>query len=101
MQLDRDGFLLDLSCWNHDVAETLAAAEQIELLAEHWEIIDVLREFYMRTDVSPAMRALVKLVRETLGMEKGTSIYLMTLFGGSPAKTAAKIAGLPRPPNCL
>lgn len=101
MQLDRDGFLLDLCAWNHDVAETLAAAEQIELLAEHWEIIDVLREFYMRTDVSPAMRALVKLVRETLGVEKGTSIYLMTLFGGSPAKTAAKIAGLPRPPNCL
>ncbi|MCZ6459336.1 MAG: TusE/DsrC/DsvC family sulfur relay protein, partial [Gammaproteobacteria bacterium] len=36
-----------------------------------------------------------------LGAEKGTSIYLLKLFPGSPAKLLAKIAGLPRPTNCL
>jgi tRNA 2-thiouridine synthesizing protein E len=47
------------------------------------------------------MRPLVKLVKEQLGEDCGSSVYLMGLFGGSPAKTAAKIAGLPRPTNCL
>jgi tRNA 2-thiouridine synthesizing protein E len=44
---------------------------------------------------------LVKLVRESLGEDKGTSIYLLGLFPGNPAKVAAKIAGLPRPTNCI
>jgi tRNA 2-thiouridine synthesizing protein E len=47
------------------------------------------------------MRVLVKLVARELGREKGNSLYLLRLFPDSPAKLAAKIAGLPRPTNCL
>jgi tRNA 2-thiouridine synthesizing protein E len=47
------------------------------------------------------MRILVKHVRSQLGEEKGNSIYLMQLFPGSPAKLASKLAGLPKPDNCL
>ena len=47
------------------------------------------------------MRPFVKLVKDQLGKDKGNSIYLMELFGPSPAKMAAKCAGLPRPTNCL
>ena len=36
-----------------------------------------------------------------LGKEKSRSIYLMQLFPPSPARVASKIAGLPRPENCL
>ena len=79
----------------------LAASDAVELTDAHWEIIGILREFYAATEVAPAMRPFVKLVRERLGQDKGNSIYLMELFGASPAKTAAKWAGLPRPTNCL
>jgi tRNA 2-thiouridine synthesizing protein E len=47
------------------------------------------------------MRPLVKLVKNEFGQEVGSSAFLMRLFGGSPAKLAAKIAGLPRPTNCI
>jgi tRNA 2-thiouridine synthesizing protein E len=47
------------------------------------------------------MRPLVKYIGQRLGKEKGNSIYLLQLFPGSPAKLASKIAGLPRPENCL
>ena len=47
------------------------------------------------------MRPLVKYVSQTLGSDKGSSIYLLQLFPGSPAKVASKIAGLPRPEHCL
>ena len=101
LETDKHGHLLDLDAWSETVCETLAAGEGISLTGEHWEIISLLRAFYEETQVAPAMRPLVKLVRERLGTEKGTSIHLMTLFGDSPAKTAARLAGLPRPTNCL
>ncbi|MGH8425826.1 MAG: TusE/DsrC/DsvC family sulfur relay protein, partial [Pseudomonas fluorescens] len=36
-----------------------------------------------------------------LGPLKGNSLHLNRLFKGTPAKLAAKLAGLPKPTNCL
>lgn len=101
LNLDKDGFLADLNNWSKDVAAELAATEGIELTEQHWEILNLLRAFYMEFELSPAMRPLSRYIKEHLGAEKASSIYLLTLFPGSPARLAAKIAGLPRPENCL
>ena len=101
LELDNDGYLKELSAWNPKVAVVLAAAEELDLTDAHWDVLSVLRDFHHETGVSPSMRPLVKLVRESLGEDKGTSIYLLGLFPGNPAKVAAKIAGLPRPTNCI
>jgi tRNA 2-thiouridine synthesizing protein E len=98
---DSEGFLLDLDDWNEDVARRLAAEEDLQLGDAHWELITLIRAFYAAYHVSPAMRVLVKQVRERLGEDKGSSRYLMAQFPGSPAKRLARIAGLPRPTNCL
>lgn len=98
---DKDGFLLHLSDWNEHVASELAAHESITLTEAHWEVLWCLREFYQTFDLSPAMRPLIQYLKQQLGPEKATSLYLLRLFPGSPAKLAAKIAGLPRPENCL
>lgn len=98
---DREGFLRQLDQWSPDVARQIAAAEQLELTDGHWELVELLREYYREFDSSPAMRPLVKYCRLKLGADKGRSIYLMTLFPGSPAKIGSKIAGLPKPDNCL
>lgn len=100
-KLDKEGYLIVLSDWNEAVARRLAQGERIDLLDEHWALIHLVRAFYQKFEVAPAMRPLVKQVREHLGIEKGTSIYLLKLFPGSPARLLAKIAGLPRPTNCL
>ena len=99
--LDRDGYLLDLNDWTPEVAEALAAREDIRLSAPHWEILLSLRDFYAQYSVSPSMRPLSKHLKQTLGAPKSSSIYLLKLFPGSPPKLGAKIAGLPRPANCL
>jgi tRNA 2-thiouridine synthesizing protein E len=98
---DADGYLLNLDEWNPDIANLIAAQEGITLSPQHWEIITLIRGYYAEFDLSPAMRPLVKYASLKLGPEKGKSVYLLTLFPGSPAKIAAKIAGLPRPANCL
>ncbi|WP_200821158.1 TusE/DsrC/DsvC family sulfur relay protein [Oceanicoccus sp. KOV_DT_Chl] len=99
--LDKEGFLKNLHDWDEDIADQLASNESIELSADHWEIIHLLRHFYQQFEISPAMRPLVKYITQHLGKDKGRSIYLLQLFPGSPAKIAAKIAGLPKPDNCL
>lgn len=83
------------------MAQQLAAAEGIDLTEQHWEILELLRAYYAEFDASPAMRPLVKYCALKLGADKGKSIYLMSLFPGSPAKIGSKIAGLPKPENCL
>jgi tRNA 2-thiouridine synthesizing protein E len=98
---DQEGFLLDLTEWNHDIAAQIANQCHITLTSMHWEVIDAMRDFYQQFGISPAMRPLCKYLKEKLGQEKSSSIYLLQLFPGSPAKIAAKIAGLPKPDNCL
>lgn len=98
---DKEGFLRKLDQWQPDVAQQIASAEGIELTDAHWEIIDLLRDYYVAYEASPAMRPLVKYCALKLGQDKGRSIYLMSLFPGSPAKIGSKIAGLPKPDNCL
>jgi len=98
---DKEGYLVDLSQWSREVAEATAAMDGLALTSAHWAVIDLVREFHARTENSPAMRPLVRLVKDRLGPECGNSIYLMQLFPGSPAKRIARIAGLPRPTNCL
>lgn len=101
IDLDKEGFLIHLSDWDHQVAELLAANEGIELDQRHWQLIHLIRQFYQQFELSPAMRPLVKYIALELGKDKGNSLYLLQLFPGSPAKLAAKIAGLPKPDNCL
>lgn len=98
---DAEGYLQNLADWSPEIAQQIAAQEGISLTSAHWEIITLLREYYLEFNLSPAMRPLVKYATLKLGADKGKSVYLLTLFPGSPPKIAAKIAGLPRPANCL
>lgn len=99
--LDKDGFLVDLKDWSKPVAQALAEREGLELTPEHWEVLELLRQFYQEFELSPATRPLIKYTALKLGPEKGNSLHLNRLFNGTPAKLAAKLAGLPKPTNCI
>ena len=98
---DDNGFLLDRDKWTPDIAAAFAAEEGIELTDAHWQILGCLRDFYQEFGDSPANRALVNYVKMHVGVEHGNSLYLMGLFPGSPARVGSRIAGLPKPKNCL
>ena len=101
IELDKEGYLVDLDDWSEDVAQALAAQAGIELSPEHWEILTLLRSFYQEFELSPATRPLIKYTALKLGADKGNSLHLNRLFNGTPAKLAAKLAGLPKPTKCL
>ena len=98
---DENGFLSHRQAWSRDVAVAFAVSEGIILTAAHWEVLSLLHEVFEAFGDSPANRALVNYVKQRLGADKGNSLYLMGLFPGSPARVGSRIAGLPKPKNCL
>ncbi|MGD0959278.1 MAG: TusE/DsrC/DsvC family sulfur relay protein [Methylomonas sp.] len=96
-----EGFLLDASAWNRQIALQLASLEGLELSDAHWEILFFIREYYGKFKHLPNARMFAAAIRKQLGEEKGGSRYLQKLFPQGPLKYACKIAGLPKPPTCL
>ena len=97
---DKEGFLCDLSNWNQAVAVDLAALEGIELTPAHWEVIELVRDFYATYKLFPANRVLIRRMKEQFHADKGSSIYLMKLFTGRPRRVLARVSGLPKPTHC-
>lgn len=101
VETDEEGYLVNLTDWTEELAETMAKAEHCELSPNHWEVINFLREYYDQYQVAPAVRVLVKAIGKKLGADKGNSRYLYELFPYGPAKQACKYAGLPKPTGCV
>lgn len=101
VSVNEEGFLINLKDWNQELALVLAESENIEMTAEHWEIVNFIRGYYQNFKHLPNARVFTKAIRNTFGEDKGNSRYLHKLFPQGPLKTACKIAGLPKPPTCL
>lgn len=96
-----DGFLLDPQSWTADIATKIAIELEITLTEEHWQIIQGVRAFYERTGRSLSMRPLVRVVRNEISANLGSSIALARLFGNRTTRHVAMISGLPKPSDCL
>ncbi len=98
---DQCNYLSELAPWSKDRAIELGISEGLDIDKTHIEILITARSFFSIYGFSPSMRPLCKTVTEQLGVAKGRSMYLNQLFPGSPAKIVAKLAGLPKPKNCI
>lgn len=88
IELDKDGYLLDLQDWSSDVAAALAEREALPLSDEHWEILVLLRAFHAEFQLSPANRPLIKYVASNWARTKATACISiacsMALLPNSP-----------------
>ena len=95
VEVDDEGFFVDPSTWTEEMAPQLARETGIDALTEqHWRVIKFMRSEYEHKGAGPSVRA--------LGKTSGVSIKeLYALFPKGPAKTAARIAGIPKPRGCI
>jgi tRNA 2-thiouridine synthesizing protein E len=95
IESDANGYLVNQSDWNEKVAEAIAAAEEITLTQEHWDLINYLRDQYFNHGgEQPNERTILKAMSAKWG-RKLASKDTFTLFPHMPSKQGAKIAGLP------
>jgi len=94
-RLDAEGFFVDPQEWSEDLVPALAERDGIDVVTdEHWQVIRFMREQWRTTGSGPSVRALSK--------TSGVPIKrLYELFPKGPAKTAARIAGIPKPRGCI
>ena len=99
-EFDSDGYLVT-GRWTRALAEQIASGMNIQLTHDHWQVIYCVREYFAQSSRSPSMRPLVKLVKNQVGEELGSSIALARLFPPPTSGSVAKISGLPKPSDCL
>lgn len=93
ISVDPEGYLTDYSQWTRSLGEALAAEAGIVLTPRHWEVLGYLQSEYQK-DVPLSIRRIGK-----SGVTDIKEFY--QLFPTAPLKTAAKIAGIPKPVSCL
>ena len=86
--LDSDGFLLDPNDWMPEFTEQHAAREGIELTQNHWQLIEIIRDKYLRLGALPPIRSVCK----SSGLDR---YQLKSQFGS--CLNLWKMAGLPYP----
>lgn len=89
-----DGHLTDAKAWSPELGRTLAAMQSVALTDAHWRVVEIARRDFEETGVSPNIRRLTQVASMT-------TRDLYTLFPKAPARTIAKIAGIPKPAGCL
>jgi TusE/DsrC/DsvC family sulfur relay protein len=95
IDVDEDGFIQEPQKWNKEVAEDLAKTENAYPMSEeHWKLVNYLRDYYLKFEIAPPIRMVVK--------QTGIDLKrIYQLFPGGPAKGACKVAGLPKPTGCV
>jgi tRNA 2-thiouridine synthesizing protein E len=97
IETDLLGYLLDPADWSAEVAEVIAAGEDIVLGADHWEMIRFVRAWFEDRQSVPEARWLMKAMKQQLGEDKGTRRYLHRLFPHGYGPELCKIAGMTMP----
>lgn len=102
IDLDADGHLIDHTTWTPAIAQTLADSLSVVLTDEHYRILAQTRAFFEQYHHSPTTRVLIKHLKQTLPDDDIDNAKLQTLFNtGLVARHVNRVAGLPKPPNCL
>ena len=93
-ELDNEGYLVDPSDWNEDLAREFARQEKIELTDEHWTVIRFMRAFREEHQVSPDVRFVMRELTAKHGADRNR---LFELFPYGYVQQACRIAGMKRP----
>ena len=100
-ELSHDGYMLHREEWTEEVAAVIAGDEGIRLNDDHWDIIYFLREYYDEFQISPNVKVLVKEMKKVLADNTFSTKKMYDLFPKGPAFQGCRIAGLPKPTNCI
>ena len=101
LELDQDGHLLDYTVWNEQVSQELAQSLELERTAWHFEVLHAVRQFYQQFGHSPATRPLIKFLMKTVSPEINNAVLQEKFNTGLVARHLSRLAGIPKPANCL
>lgn len=89
-----NGYLVNSSDWNEEIAAALFVEEGIEATEKHWDIVRYVREETLSGN-EPNERSIMKAMGKLWG-EKVSSKTMYEMFPNMPSKQGLKIGGCPQ-----
>jgi TusE/DsrC/DsvC family sulfur relay protein len=93
IEVNDEGYMVDASQWNREIAAEIAKEEGIELTEKHYEVLEFLRAASAKGETL----TIRKVGKSGIVDIKG----LYQLFPGGPLKHSSKFAGIPKPASCV
>ncbi len=93
IQVNDEGYMMDASQWTPEVAAELAKEEGIELTDKHIEVLNFIRDEFMKGNTLTIRKVGKSGIVDIKGFYQ--------LFPGGPLKKASKIAGISKPSSCV
>jgi TusE/DsrC/DsvC family sulfur relay protein len=93
VEVNEEGYMVDASQWNRDIAAEMAKEEGIELTEKHFEVLEFLRNANEKGETLTIRRVGKSGIVDIKGLYK--------LFPGGPLKFSSKFAGIPKPASCV
>ncbi len=98
---DSEGYLCRYSDWNEKFATACAKEDGVNLIADHFLIISIYRDYYDEYQIAPSIRVAAKIIKN----KHHCDAYLEKLFTHSENKSnprslnhrIIKYSGLPKP----
>jgi len=90
LEVSEEGYLLDPSKWNEEIAKEIAKEEGIELTDKHFAVLKFIRENESALTIRKVGNSGIVDIKGFYG-----------LFPGGPLKMASKIAGIRKPTSCV
>lgn len=99
--LDQDGHLSNYLDWTPQVAQFMAQQDGLVLGDKQLAVLYAVQKFYRQFGYAPATRPLIKFLIKELGASISNAQLMQDFQTGLVARTLARLAGLPKPANCL
>jgi len=93
VEVNDEGYMVDPSQWNKEIAAEIAKEDGIELTDKHFEVLEFLRNANAKGETLTIRRVGKSGIVDIKG--------LYQLFPGGPLKLSSKFAGIPKPASCV
>ncbi len=93
IEVNEEGYLLDLNQWDREIGESLAGESDIVMTEKHWEVVQYLQDKHHKEEPL-SIRGI-----KNSGVIDIKEFY--ELFPGGPLKKSTLIAGIPKPKSCI
>ena len=93
IEVNDEGYMVDASQWNREIAAEMAKEDDIELTDKHYEVLEFLRDNHAKGETLTIRKVGKSGIVDIKGLYK--------LFPGGPLKLSSKYAGIPKPKSCV
>lgn len=95
VEFNDSGYMMDFDEWDDEIANALAAADDLKLTQSHWAVINYIRELFGEYEITPSVTSVIKAAGDKISEQEPAATIIDQLFPQDGYNQACRLAGLP------